>query len=151
MAISGDSHVIEPYRKKDGSTYDKVMLSSKHVEMGDGESLEEKNTFYKKGAASGVLYRYGNLVHFHHELNTTIATKNLNWQTLPEGYRPITTERQSFMTISNNNPHLWVMISIGHDGKCAYISNNTGFTEFWFDMYYFTNDPLPPDEDIMTA
>lgn len=42
MAISGDSHVIEPYRKKDGSTYDKVMLSSKHVEMGDGENLENR-------------------------------------------------------------------------------------------------------------
>ena len=48
MAISGDSHVIKPYRKKDGSTYDKVMLSSEHVEMSDGTSLEERNTFYKR-------------------------------------------------------------------------------------------------------
>ena len=150
MAISGDSHVIKPYRKKDGSTYDKVMLSSEHVEMSDGTSLEERNTFYKRNVASGTLYRHGNIVHFHHQLNTTPGTKDLNWQTIPEGYRPITVERQSFMTLNNNNPHCWIMISIYPDGTCAYFSNKSEFTEFWFDMYYFTNDPIPADEDIMT-
>ena len=43
------------------------------------------------------------------------------------------------------------MISISPDGKCAYFSNKSEFTEFWFDMYYFTNDPIPADEDIMTT
>lgn len=151
MAILDETKVVDPYDKKDTTGYQKIMFPSDCIAMSDGTSLEERNTFYKRNAASGTLYRHGNIVHFHHQLNTTPATKNLNWQTIPKGYRPITVERQSFMTLNNNKPHCWIMISIYHDGKCAYFSNKSEFTEFWFDMYYFTNDPIPADEDIMTT
>lgn len=151
MAILDEKKIVDTYDKKDTTGYQKIMFPSDCIAMSDGTDLEERNTFYKRNAASGVLYRYGNIVHFHHQLNTTPAKKNLNWQTIPKGYRPITVERQSFMTLNNNNPHCWIMISISPDGKCAYFSNKSEFTEFWFDMYYFTNDPIPADEDIMTT
>ena len=58
-------------------------------------------------------------------------------------------------SISNNerslSGHVTVMVSISPNGTCAYFSNKSEFTEFWFDMYYFTNDPLPADKDIMTT
>lgn len=151
MAILDETKVVDTYDKKDVNRYQKIMFPSDCIAMSDGTDLEERNTFYKRNAVSGVLYRYGNVVHFHHELVTTLAMKNLNWQIIPEGYRPITIERQSFMTINNNNPHCWIMISISPDGACSYFSNKSdGLTEFFFDMYYFTNDPVPADEDIMT-
>lgn len=151
MAILDETKVVDPYNKKDGTGYQKIMFPSDCIAMSDGTDLEKRNTFYKRNAASGTLYRHGNIVHFHHELITTPAMKNLNWQIIPEGYRPITIERQSFGTLNNNNLDCWITVSVSPDGRCSYYSTKSGLTEFFFDMYYFTNDPLPADEDIMTT
>ena len=102
----------------------------------------------RRNVENGILYRIGNIVHFNHQLITTVATKNLNWLTIPEGYRPITAERHSLMTVNNWNPDAWMSVFVNKDGSCGYISNKSAYTEFYFDMYYFTNDKFPTDDII---
>lgn len=101
-----------------------------------------------RDAESGILYRIGNIVHFHHQLNVTVLTKALGWQTIPEGYRPITVERHSFISINSWNHDARMTVWVDKNGSCGYISDKSVFTEFWFDMYYFTNDKFPTDDII---
>lgn len=110
--------------------------------------LKYSGKIAKRNAKSGQLYRIGNIVHFHHELITTPDMKNLNWQIIPEGYRPITIERQSFGTLNNDNINCWITVSISPDGRCSYFSTKSELTEFFFDMYYFTGDAFPKEDAI---
>lgn len=142
------------YGSKEKDSKEQIKDNTKKIEQmrTDIKYLEAVNKYAgkiaRRRAASGDLYRVGNIVHFHHQLNTTVATKNLNWQTIPEGYRPTTIERHSFMSIENWNPHAWMTVFVEPSGKCGYISNASVFTEFWFDMYYFTLDKFPEDDII---
>lgn len=110
--------------------------------------LKYSGKIAKRNAKSGQLYRIGNVVHFHHELITTPVMKDLNWQIIPEGYKPITIERQSFGTLNNDNINCWITVSINPDGRCSYFSTKSELTEFFFDMYYFTGDAFPKEDAI---
>lgn len=160
MAVLDKKELIMPPRQKEENGYAQTLLSSDGVafpvhpasystltELVNVTQLYTKlNRVFHKNAFSGELFRYGNIVHFHHQLNVTVATKNLSWQTIPQGYRPITVERHSFMSINNWNPHLWMTVWVNPDGGCGYISNGSAFTEFWFDMYWITQDEFPWDD-----
>ena len=102
----------------------------------------------RRDAESGTLYRIGNIVHFHQAIVSSVASMNNKWQTLHEGYRPLTNQRFTIATISSNNIHNFMIITVGTDGSVGYISQYQTFTEFYFDFYWFTNDKFPTDDII---
>ena len=92
--------------------------------------------------------RIGNLVMLEYLANfNTDGTLSFNLieQSIPQGYRPITTVYLPFVQTSGANVIGYGRLRLSPDGTSYMSLTEPGFTEHGGTLMYFTNDPFPKD------
>lgn len=70
---------------------------------------------------------------------------NLIEQSIPQGYRPVTTVYLPFVQTSGANVIGHGRLRLSPDGTSYMSLTEPGFTEHGRTLMYFTNDPFPKD------
>lgn len=94
----------------------------------------------------GWVMRIGPIVRYsYHAIWTPPAGIYKNFTTIPAGFRPTDTVRQSFNTIANDKINNYITVAVDANGTVYTWSYAKNTTEYYFDMIWMTRDGVPDD------
>nr|DAG58186.1 MAG TPA: hypothetical protein [Caudoviricetes sp.] len=94
----------------------------------------------------GWVMRIGPIVRYsYHNIWTPPAGLYNHFTTIPAGFRPTDTIRQSFNTIANEKINNYITVGVEANGNVATWSLANTITEYYFDMIWITRDGVPDD------
>ena len=95
---------------------------------------------------NGWVMRVGPIVRYsYHAIWTPPAGIHKNFTTIPVGFRPTDSVRQSFNTVASDKINNYITVGVNGDGRVNVWSYGNNTTEYYFDMIWITRDSVPDD------
>ena len=95
---------------------------------------------------NGWVMRVGPIVRYsYHAIWTPPAGIHKNFTTIPVGFRPTDSVRQSFNTVASDKINNYITVGANGDGSVNVWSYSKNTTEYYFDMIWITKDKVPDD------
>ena len=117
-------------------------IYSKFITSKPWASVNSDNYETRKYRRSGNLVMLEYLANFNTDGTLSF---NLIEQSIPQGYRPVTTVYLPFVQTSGANVIGHGCLRLSPDGTSYMSLTEPGFTEHGGTLMYFTNDPFPKD------
>lgn len=125
-----------------GSLNSNFKIYSKFITSKPWASVNSDNYETRKYRRSGNLVMLEYLANFNTDGTLSF---NLIEQSIPQGYRPVTTVYLPFVQTSGANVIGHGRLRLSPDGTSYMSLTEPGFTEHGGTLMYFTNDPFPKD------
>ena len=95
---------------------------------------------------NGWVMRVGPIVRYsYHAIWTPPAGIYKNFTTIPVGFRPTDSVRQSFNTVASDKINNCITVGVNGEGIVDVWSYSKNTTEYYFDMIWITRDSVPDD------
>lgn len=133
---------IDAMKKEIAELNSNFKIYSKFITSKPWASVNSDNYETRKYRRSGNLVMLEYLANFNTDGTLSF---NLIEQSIPQGYRPVTTVYLPFVQTSGANVIGHGRLRLSPDGTSYMSLTEPGFTEHGGTLMYFTNDPFPKD------
>lgn len=94
----------------------------------------------------GWVMRIGPVVRYsYHAIWSPPVGIHKNFATIPVGFRPTDSVRQSFNTVASDKINNYITVDVNGNGSVTVWSYGNNTTEYYFDMIWITRDSVPDD------